>query len=163
MALETGTYISDLVTTNPATGDNADKGVDHLQLIKSTVKATFPNVTGAVTPTHTELNYVTGVTSAIQTQLAAKLTATNAAGAATTLSAARFQVYACTTAGVTVGLPTSPTAGDCVIIANAGATAITVDAGSGKTIANSTQTASLSGNRFTIYVYNNNDWISRVN
>jgi hypothetical protein len=33
------------------------------------VKATFPNVSGAVTPTHTELNYVDGVTSAIQTQI----------------------------------------------------------------------------------------------
>ena len=29
---------------------------DHLRLIKSTVKATFPNLTGAVTATHTELN-----------------------------------------------------------------------------------------------------------
>jgi microcystin-dependent protein len=29
---------------------------DHLRLIKSTVKATFPNITGAVTATHTQLN-----------------------------------------------------------------------------------------------------------
>ena len=33
------------------------------------MKATFPNVSGAVTATHTELNYVDGVTSNIQTQL----------------------------------------------------------------------------------------------
>lgn len=73
MALETGTYISDLVTTNPAGGDGLSDADGHLRLIKNTVKATFPNVTGAVTPTHTELNYVDGVTSAIQTQIDAKM------------------------------------------------------------------------------------------
>lgn len=72
MALETGTYISDLNAANPTSSDPKSQGDDHLRLIKSTVKATFPNVAGAVTPTHTELNYVDGVTSAIQTQLDAK-------------------------------------------------------------------------------------------
>jgi len=69
MGLETGTYISDLNASNPASGDAKSQGDDHIRLVKSTIKATFPNVTGAVTPTHTELNYVDGVTSAIQTQL----------------------------------------------------------------------------------------------
>ena len=72
MALETGTYISDLVTTNPPNTDGVSQADDHLRLIKSTVKATFPNITGAVTATHTQLNHVAGVTSAIQTQLDAK-------------------------------------------------------------------------------------------
>ncbi len=72
MALETGTYISDLVATNPVASDAKSQGDDHIRLIKSTVKATFPNVSGAVTPTHTELNYVDGVTSAIQTQIDGK-------------------------------------------------------------------------------------------
>ncbi len=72
MALETGTYISDLVSTNPVSGDPKSQGDDHLRLLKSTIKTTFPNVTGAVTPTHTELNYVDGVTSDLQTQLDAK-------------------------------------------------------------------------------------------
>lgn len=69
MGLETGTYISDLVATNPVSSDPKSQGDDHLRLIKSTVKTTFPNVSGEVTPTHTELNYVDGVTSAIQTQI----------------------------------------------------------------------------------------------
>lgn len=69
MGLETGTYISDLVATNPTSSDPKSQGDDHLRLIKATVKATFPNVSGAVTPTHTELNYVDGVTSAIQAQI----------------------------------------------------------------------------------------------
>ncbi len=69
MGLETGTYISDLVVTNPTSSDPKSQGDDHFRLVKSTIKTTFPGVTGAVTPTHTELNYVDGVTSAIQTQL----------------------------------------------------------------------------------------------
>ncbi len=69
MALETGTYISDLVVTNPTSSDPKSQGDDHLRLLKSTIKTTFPSVAGAVTPTHTELNYVDGVTSAIQTQI----------------------------------------------------------------------------------------------
>lgn len=63
MALETGTYISDLTITNPTSTDPKSQGDDHLRLLKSTVKATFPNVTGAVTATHTELNIMDGVTS----------------------------------------------------------------------------------------------------
>lgn len=72
MALETGTYISDLVVTNPTASDAKSNGDDHLRLLKSTIKTTFPNVTGAMTATHTELSYAVGVTSAIQPQLTAR-------------------------------------------------------------------------------------------
>lgn len=58
MALETGSFISDLVSTNPTASDAKSQGDDHIRLLKSTVKATFPNVTGAVTATHTQLNTV---------------------------------------------------------------------------------------------------------
>jgi len=77
MALEdlTGTkYIDDLVATNPAAGDNVSEGDDHIRGIKNVLKTTFPNIDGAVTPTDTELNYVDGVTSAIQTQIDSKTT-----------------------------------------------------------------------------------------
>lgn len=69
MSLETVTYISDLVQTNPTANDPASQGDDHLRNIKKGLLATFPNVKGVVTPTHTELNYVDGVTSSIQTQI----------------------------------------------------------------------------------------------
>lgn len=59
MALETGTYISDLVATNPDGASPKSSMDDHLRLVKSTIKTTFPNVTGAMTMTHTELNTVT--------------------------------------------------------------------------------------------------------
>jgi hypothetical protein len=72
MALESATYISDLVITNPTGSDAKSTADDHLRLIKTAVKATFPNITGTVTPTHTELNYVAGVTSGLQVQFTSK-------------------------------------------------------------------------------------------
>jgi hypothetical protein len=63
MALETGTYISDLVITNPTSTDPKSQGDDHIRLQKTVEKNTFPNITGAVTATHTELNILDGVTS----------------------------------------------------------------------------------------------------
>jgi hypothetical protein len=56
MALETGTYIDSLVVTNPAATDALSQADEHLRLLKSTIKATFPNVAGAVTGTHTAIN-----------------------------------------------------------------------------------------------------------
>ncbi|MGB4498535.1 MAG: hypothetical protein WBI40_07540 [Methylococcaceae bacterium] len=69
MGLETTTYINGLVVTNPTSADAKSQGDDHLRLIKSTIKNTFAAITGAITATHTELNFVKGVTSAIQAQL----------------------------------------------------------------------------------------------
>ena len=63
MGLETGTYIDSLNSSNPTAGDAVSEGDDHLRLIKSTVKATFPNLSNAVTSTHTELNLLDGVTA----------------------------------------------------------------------------------------------------
>jgi hypothetical protein len=58
MALETATYTSDLVSTNPTSSDAKSQGDDHIRLLKATIKATFPNVSGAMTATHTQLNTV---------------------------------------------------------------------------------------------------------
>lgn len=59
--LETGTYISDLVVTNPLSSDLASTADDHIRLLKSTIKTTFANVNGAVTSTDEELNLVDGI------------------------------------------------------------------------------------------------------
>ena len=72
MGIETFQYIDDLNASNPTSTDNVSEGDNHIRGIKTTLKNTFPNVTGAITPTETELNYVDGVTSAIQTQLDGK-------------------------------------------------------------------------------------------
>jgi hypothetical protein len=72
MALETGTYISDLVITNPLGTDQKSTADDHLRLIKSTIKSTFPNINSAVNPTPAQMNFLVGVTSAIQPQMDTK-------------------------------------------------------------------------------------------
>jgi hypothetical protein len=56
MPLETATFINGLDATNPAAGDSVGQADDHLRLIKATLKATFPNVTGAVTVGQADLN-----------------------------------------------------------------------------------------------------------
>ena len=58
MGLESATFINGLVETNPTSSDNANQGDNHLRLIKSTLKSTFPNITGAVTVSHTDINSI---------------------------------------------------------------------------------------------------------
>ena len=62
MALESTTYIDGLVITNPTGTDPRSQGDDHIRLVKSTLRSTFPNVSGAMTATHTELNLIDGYT-----------------------------------------------------------------------------------------------------
>ena len=56
MTVESATYISDLDDTLPLASGPIGEGDDHLRLIKSTIQATFPNVAGAVTLTHAQIN-----------------------------------------------------------------------------------------------------------
>jgi hypothetical protein len=84
MGLESATYIDELVETNPTGSDNRNTADDHLRLIKSVLKSSFPNVSGAVSASDVELSYVDGVTSAIQTQLDSKQTAVDAFKASNT-------------------------------------------------------------------------------
>ena len=56
MALETATYIHQLNANNPLSTDVVAQADDHIRLIKSTIQATFPNVTAPVTVSHVQLN-----------------------------------------------------------------------------------------------------------
>lgn len=47
MPLETATYITDLVTSNPAHSDGMNNDDAHMRLVKATLKNTFPNFTSA--------------------------------------------------------------------------------------------------------------------
>jgi hypothetical protein len=64
MTIETATYISDLNSANPTASDLKSEGDDHIRLVKAVVKATFPSFGGAVTTTHTALNYLTAAATA---------------------------------------------------------------------------------------------------
>ena len=65
MALENGTYVNSLVTSNPASTDGIAQADDHIRLIKSVLKNTFPNITGAVTVTQANLNGTTSIPSSL--------------------------------------------------------------------------------------------------
>ena len=71
MALESATHINGLNSSNPVATDAISAADDHLRLIKATLLATFPQLTGAMNATHTELNTVAdGGTAATSTTLA---------------------------------------------------------------------------------------------
>jgi len=65
MGLETATYISQLVATNPLATDPISQGDDHLRLIKSVLQAQFSGLSGttAVTASGAEMNLVDGCTA----------------------------------------------------------------------------------------------------
>lgn len=74
MGLETVTYISDLNPLWPlgTLPDRKSEGDNHLRNIKSSLLNTFSAITGPVTVTQVEINYLSGVTSNVQVQLNAK-------------------------------------------------------------------------------------------
>ena len=63
MTVETGTYINSLNASFPPETDALSEIDEHLKIIKSTIKATFPNVDAAVTATPAELNKSTALVS----------------------------------------------------------------------------------------------------
>lgn len=113
MSVETFGFIGDLNRNLPAGTDTKDEGDNHIRGIKGTLLDQFPNLTAVVNAnaadlnilqglaalglSGTELNYVNGVTSAIQTQL-------NALTAA--IAAAQVHHGALVLAAVTTSIPT---------------------------------------------------------
>jgi hypothetical protein len=64
MGLESATLIHELDPANPVGGsDPKSQGDDHIRMFKAAVQNTFPNVEGAVTASHSELNILDGVTA----------------------------------------------------------------------------------------------------
>lgn len=78
MTVESATYISGLDPLKPTGSDVKQEGDNHIRLLKQTLINTWPNITGAVTATHTDLNYVSGIGGAAASQTYA----TNAASSA---------------------------------------------------------------------------------
>ena len=61
MGLETGTFINDLVVTNPLGTDDRSTADDHLRLIKDLIRNTIVNGTAAINPTPAEFNTLVGI------------------------------------------------------------------------------------------------------
>jgi len=127
MGLETGTYISDLNASNPASGDAKSQGDDHIRLVKSTILATFPNVTGAVTKTHTQINALAA--SGANADITSLSTITNLGNT----SANHIAIRSDGRVGIGDTTPTYK-----LVVSNAGANGLEIDpvtgAGSGTTL-----------------------------
>lgn len=59
-------FISDLEPTYPLQEDGMGQGDDHFRNIKKAIKATFPNINGAITGTVAQINYYTANHSIFQ-------------------------------------------------------------------------------------------------
>ena len=62
MALESATYISELVDTNPVVSDPVGQGDDHLRMLKTVLKTQFSGLAGttAITTDESEMNLLDG-------------------------------------------------------------------------------------------------------
>jgi hypothetical protein len=58
MGLESVTHLDDLDATNPVGTDPRSEGDDHIRNVKSALLTDFPGISGIVTSTHSELNFV---------------------------------------------------------------------------------------------------------
>ena len=85
MGLESASYPTQLVLTNPAGGDAKSTVDDHIRLIKTVLQTTFPNLNGAVTATPAQLNSAYSLAAAdAATASAAAVSATASAASADT-------------------------------------------------------------------------------
>jgi hypothetical protein len=69
MGLETATYIPSLVTSNPDGGDQRSTADDHIRLLKSVLRRTFPLLDGAVSLSSVQYAFLLDVTKSVQAQI----------------------------------------------------------------------------------------------
>ena len=122
MSVETASYVNQLDPTLPLGADARSQGDDHLRLIKSVLQGTFPYLTGPLLVGQAEINYLSGLSSNLVSQLAAKAPLASPALSGTptapTATAATNTTQIATTAFVQSqkvspafsGVPTAPTA-----------------------------------------------------
>lgn len=136
MSLPAANYITDLDPAQPVGSQNISEGDDWFRLLQTVLKNCFAFIAGPVLTSHTELNYVKGVTSAIQPQIDAKASLAQLAAASVSQLALVFETGTAITgvvntqhvltnvAASTVTLPATPTVGQRVgvLVANGLAT-----------------------------------------
>ena len=150
MAVETGTHISDFDVAKPDGTEPKSILDDQIRWVKSALLATFPNVTGAVIPTHTTLNKV-GVT-----QSPGDSTTAPASTAFVQAAIATVNAQSATTVAVVSGTTQTAVAGSHYILTNVAATTVTLPASPASadtvwvTVANSLTTNVIARNGLTI-------------
>ena len=69
IALETASYVANLISTNPDGGDARSTADDHLRLIKAALTRTFPKLDAAVSLSAAQIAYLNDVSASVQSQL----------------------------------------------------------------------------------------------
>ncbi len=69
MALETASYVANLVSTNPDGGDARSTADDHLRLIKACLRRTFPLIDSAVSLSAAQVMFNADLSASVQLQL----------------------------------------------------------------------------------------------
>lgn len=72
MTVEVALYPNQLNASWPTQGDIVREGAGHIRTTKTVLKTTLPNVSGAISASHIELSYSTGLSGPIQAQINAK-------------------------------------------------------------------------------------------
>ncbi len=80
MAVESATYVNQLNETLPTNTDPISEGDNHLRLIKQVLKNTFPNISGAVTVTESDINSVTSRATKVSGAVAGNFASLDASG-----------------------------------------------------------------------------------
>ena len=120
MTVETASYISQLDPTYPAAGDPKSEGDNLLRLVKTVLKTQFPSFgTTAIAATAAEVNYLVGVTSAVQTQLNTLDTGKASKSGATYTGTHDFTAAALTVPTQTTGDATTKAASTAFVAATA--------------------------------------------
>lgn len=94
MALETASYVANLVQTNPDGSDARSTADDHLRLIKAALKRTFPNLDAAVSLSAAQIAYLNDVSASVQAQLNALRDGSATVNIALTANSASFATLA---------------------------------------------------------------------
>src|SRR6185295_11086589 len=69
MALETASYVANLIASNPDGGDQRSTADDHIRLVKASLLRTFPKLDAAVSLSATQVMYLNDLSASVQLQL----------------------------------------------------------------------------------------------
>ncbi|WP_457321628.1 hypothetical protein [Roseateles sp. P5_E11] len=133
MAVDSATTIAGFDTAKPAGSDPAAELDNNIRHVKTVIKTDLPNIGGPMTASHTELNYMVGVTSLVQTQLDAKspIASPTFTGlpAAPTAAVGTNTTQIATMAALQAGLATVAPSTDALALSVSNAAAVTLVAG----------------------------------
>lgn len=161
MTVESATYISQLNTSYPTSGDAKSEGDNHLRLLKAVLQAQFPNLgAAAVTPTAAELNDVANKAVVSGDTYSGTHDFTGATLTAATQSTGNNTTAAATTAYVTAALAAAALSDIDLTLAVETGTSVTGMAGTRHVLTNasattvSTPASPSAGQRFKVIVAN---------